>query len=74
MTAYGATETFRNGGFGFGVMDAFLPSYSPQLKMMMFGRLLFGLGAETSIVVINKIMVKWFKGREIATDSVRHSP
>jgi len=67
VTAYGATETFRNGGFGFGVMDAFLPSYSPQLKMMMFGRLLFGLGAETSIVVINKIMVKWFKGRELAT-------
>ncbi|MCB2205567.1 MFS transporter [bacterium] len=67
VTAYGATEHFQNGGIGFGVMDAFLPSYSPQLKMMMFGRLLFGLGAETSIVVINKIMVKWFKGKELAT-------
>jgi len=66
VTAYGATETFSNGGFGFGMMDAILPDYSPQLKMMMLGRLLFGLGAETSIVVINKILVKWFKGKELA--------
>ena len=34
--------------------------------MMMLGRLLFGLGAETSIVVVNKIMVKWFKKKELA--------
>ncbi|MFP4470837.1 MAG: MFS transporter, partial [Bacteroidales bacterium] len=27
---------------------------------------LFGLGAETSIVVISKIIVKWFKGKELA--------
>lgn len=26
----------------------------------------FGLGAETSIVVISKIIVKWFKGKELA--------
>jgi MFS family permease len=66
VTAYGATEVFMDDGFGHGFMSSFLPSYSPQLKMMMFGRLLFGLGAETSIVVINKIMVKWFKGKELA--------
>jgi MFS family permease len=57
---------FRNGGFGSGFLGTFLPAYTPQLKMMMIGRLLFGLGAETSIVVINKIMVKWFKGKELA--------
>jgi len=33
---------------------------------MILGRFLFGLGAETSIVVINKILVKWFKGKELA--------
>ena len=27
---------------------------------------IFGLGAETSIVVISKIIVKWFKGKELA--------
>ena len=66
VTAYGASETFLSGGFGHGTISGILPSYSPQLKMMMLGRLLFGLGAETSIVVINKIMVKWFKGKELA--------
>ena len=34
--------------------------------MMVLGRLLFGLGAETSIVVINKIIVRWFRGKELA--------
>ncbi|MDH7514417.1 MAG: MFS transporter [Bacteroidota bacterium] len=67
LTAYGASDTFRAGGFGYGVMSAVFPAYSAPLKMMMLGRLLFGLGAETSIVVINKVLVKWFKGRELAT-------
>ncbi|MBL0174430.1 MAG: MFS transporter [Ignavibacteria bacterium] len=65
-TAYGASDSFARGGVVYGIFDSFLPSYSPQLKMMMLGRLLFGLGAETSIVVINKIIVKWFKGKELA--------
>ena len=26
----------------------------------------FGLGAETSIVVVSKILVKWFKGKDLA--------
>ncbi len=66
LTAYGASGTFASGGIGYGFMDSFLTDYSPQLKMMMLGRLLFGLGAETSIVVVNKILVKWFKGKELA--------
>ncbi len=33
---------------------------------MTFGYFLFGLGAETSIVVITTIVVKWFKGKELA--------
>ncbi len=34
--------------------------------VMFAGRLLFGLGAETLIVAQNKIIAKWFKGRELA--------
>jgi nitrate/nitrite transporter NarK len=34
--------------------------------MMSLGMLIFGLGAETSIVVTSKIIVKWFRGYEIA--------
>ena len=66
VTAYGLSDAFRAGGFGYGFMSSFLPDYSPELKMMMFGRLLFGLGAETQIVMLNKVLAKWFMGKELA--------
>lgn len=66
VTAYGVSDAFRAGGFGYGLMGSFLPDYSPELKMMMLGRLLFGLGAETQIVMLNKVLAKWFMGRELA--------
>jgi len=66
LTAYGTCDYYRNGGFGYDLFSSFLPSYSPELKMMLLGRFFFGLGAETSIVVISKIIVKWFKGKDLA--------
>lgn len=66
LTAYGASQIFMNGGPGYDFFNSFLTDYSPEMKLMILGRLLFGLGAETSIVVINKILVKWFKGKELA--------
>ncbi len=66
ITAYGASDAFAAGGLGYDLFSSFLPEYSPELKMMFLGRLLFGLGAETSIIVINKVIVKWFKGKELA--------
>ena len=66
ITAYGASEYYSNGGFGYSFFNSFLTGYSPELKMMFLGRLFFGLGAETSIVVVSKIIVKWFKGKELA--------
>ncbi len=66
ITAYGASEAFSAGGPFFGLFSSFLPEYTPQLKMMLLGRFLFGLGAETSIVVVSKVIVKWFKGKELA--------
>lgn len=66
VTAYGVSDAFRSGGFGYSLMGSFLPDYSPELKMMMLGRLLFGLGAETQIVMLNKVLAKWFMGRELA--------
>jgi len=50
LTAVGTLEVFR----------------AHALWIMIAGRLLFGLGAETSIVVINKVIAKWFKKRELA--------
>jgi MFS family permease len=66
LTAYGSSDYFLNGGLGYNLTCSIFPSYSPSLKMMTFGFFLFGLGAETSIVVISKIVVKWFKGKELA--------
>jgi nitrate/nitrite transporter NarK len=66
ITAYGASEIYTNGGFGYDFMNSFLPSASPQLKMMLVGRFFYGLGAETSIVVVSKVLVKWFKGKDLA--------
>lgn len=66
LTAYGASDLFLNGGPGFELMDSVFPAYPVSLKMMALGFLLFGLGAETSIVVFTKAIVKWFKGKELA--------
>lgn len=66
LTGYGASSYFNNGGPGYRFLDSFLHQYSPSLKMMVFGFFLFGLGAETSIVVITKILIKWYKGKELA--------
>ncbi|NQU31789.1 MAG: MFS transporter [Bacteroidetes bacterium] len=66
ITAYGASESYTNGGFSYGFMQSFWPDYTPQLKMMLVGRFFYGLGAETSIVVISKALVKWFRGKDLA--------
>jgi MFS family permease len=66
LTYYGASDAFRQGGFGYDFMNSFFTRYTPEIKLMTFGYFLFGLGAETSIVVITTIVVKWFKGKELA--------
>jgi len=66
LTAYGASTYYGNGGAGYGFMSSILPKYTPELKMMLAGRFFYGLGAETSIVVLSKILVKWFKGKDLA--------
>ncbi len=39
---------------------------SQHFIMMLIGRFLFGIGAESYYVVMNKIIAKWFKNRGIA--------
>jgi len=66
LTAYGASDFYRSGGFMYPTFSSFLSEYSPEFKMMFVGRIFFGLGAETCIVVVSKILVKWFKGKDLA--------
>lgn len=39
---------------------------SPDLSLMLFGRVLLGLGAEPLIVAITTALAKWFKGKELS--------
>ena len=66
LTAYGASTYYGQGGVGYGLMSSIIPKYSSELKMMLLGRFFYGLGAETSIVVMSKILVKWFRGKDLA--------
>jgi MFS family permease len=66
LQVYGTTDYFNQGGIGYRLFNSFLTNFSPSVKMMALGMLIFGLGAETSIVVISKIIVKWFSGKELA--------
>lgn len=66
VTAYGVSDAYGSGGFGFSIMNGIFPKMSPVLKILLLGRLIFGLGAESSYVVINRVLVKWFKGKQLA--------
>ena len=44
----------------------FLTAATKIFPVMLMGRLLYGLGAESLIITQNKVLAKWFKGREMA--------
>jgi MFS family permease len=48
------------------IHTAFFPTTSTELKVMLLGRLIYGVGAEAILVVNNKILARWFKGKELA--------
>ena len=52
-------------GYGW-LKTAFLPAWSPELKIMLLGRTIYGVGAESVLVVNNKVLARWFKGKELA--------
>jgi MFS family permease len=68
LTALGTSETALNllGGSHGWLATAFLPSWSPALKIMLLGRMIYGVGAEAILVVNNKVLARWFKGKELA--------
>ncbi len=50
----------------FGSKGTFGTSKNALLISMMIGRILFGVGLETTCVLISRTVVKWFKGKELA--------
>ena len=63
---YAMTDTFNNGGIGYDFLNSFLTDYKPSLKMAMIGYSLFGVGVEIAGITVSRIIVKWFKGKEMA--------
>lgn len=63
---YALSDTFVNGGFGYDFFNSFLTQYKPSLKMAILGYSLFGVGIEIAGITVSRIIVKWFKGKEMA--------
>ncbi len=47
-------------------IGAVIPALEGNFYVMVVGRLIFGLGAESMIVAITTIVAKWFKGKELS--------
>ncbi len=63
---YAMTDTFNNGGIGYDFLNSFLKNYKPSLKLAIAGYALFGVGVEIAGITVSRIIVKWFKGKEMA--------
>ena len=46
-------------------IGAVITALSPIFELMAFGRLIFGLGAESMIVAITVIIGQWFVGKQL---------
>ena len=63
---YALTDYFNNEGLGYDFFNSFLTDYKPSLKMAILGYSLFGVGVEVAGITVSRILVKWFKGKELA--------
>jgi MFS family permease len=48
------------------MLGALVTALTPEFYIMVIGRLIFGLGAESLIVAITTIIARWFKGNELS--------
>jgi MFS family permease len=44
----------------------YMGSLDKNLKVMVFGRFLFGLGGESIGITANVVLIKWFAGKELS--------
>ncbi len=62
----------RKAGLGFvglaviGVLVTAVGAASSSFSLMLWGRLLYGIGAESASIVMIKVLSKWFRGKEFA--------
>ncbi len=66
MLIFGSVATLGGAIVAIGASGIITKEPSDRLLIMIFGRILFGIGLEITAVIITKTIVKWFKGYEIA--------
>lgn len=66
MTAWGASPNLIPAPLNQWLSHTIFPGYSAELKIMLVGRMIFGMGAEALLVAIMKALVGWFGERHIA--------
>lgn len=66
LNYYALTDSFINGGIGYDFLNSFWTAYSPSVKMAALGFAFFGLGVEILGITGSRMVVKWFKGKEMA--------
>ncbi len=66
LNYYALTDGFIDHGIGYDFLNGFWTKYSPSVKMSALGYALFGLGVEILGITGSRMVVKWFKGKEMA--------
>jgi len=66
LNYYALTDAFINHGVAYDFLNSFWTKYSPSVKMSALGYALFGVGVEILGITGSRMVVKWFKGKEMA--------
>jgi len=66
VLVFGTVATLGGVISALGANDVFSSDPSTRLLIMTIGRIIFGVGLETTCVIITRTVVKWFKGYELA--------
>lgn len=48
------------------IFNSFWVDFKPSVKLASLGFMIFGLGSEMAGITLTKVVVKWFKGKELA--------
>jgi len=63
---FGLLVTAGGGLTTLGASDVLTTDPSSKIILMAVGRIVFGIGLEITCVIVSRVVVKWFKGHELA--------
>lgn len=66
LTAYGASTLFMNSSFAVWLSEHLFKGHSASLVVMLFARVIFGVGAEALLIAIMVALVSWFGEKKVA--------